>query len=167
MKRAPKTLGFTLIELLVVIAIIGMLSSIALASLNTARSKARDAQRFSDMHQISLALELYRLQYGSYPLSTACSPSAWCRSREVVTNSWIPGLAPFMGGSVPETPIPYGNPFTYHYTSYGPGYFLMTGMENPEGTCAAGKAFFWHYDGTTNVCAWWGGNLYAKSVLSI
>ncbi len=51
--------GFTLIELLVVIAIIGILSSVVLASLNSARAKSRDARRIADLKQIATALELY------------------------------------------------------------------------------------------------------------
>ncbi|MDO8552393.1 MAG: type II secretion system protein [bacterium] len=65
--------GFTLIELLVVIAIIGILSSVVLSSLNTARAKGRDARRISDVKQLQLALELYYDSTGSYPaaISTA------------------------------------------------------------------------------------------------
>ena len=62
--------GFTLIELLVVIAIIGILSSVVLASLNSARSKSRDAKRVSDVKQLQLALELYFDSFGDYPNAT-------------------------------------------------------------------------------------------------
>jgi prepilin-type N-terminal cleavage/methylation domain-containing protein len=61
--------GFTLIELLVVIAIIGLLSTIVLASLNTARMKSRDARRLSDVKQLQLALAVYAdANGGGYPL---------------------------------------------------------------------------------------------------
>jgi len=62
-----KKRGFTLIELLVVIAIIGILSSVVLASLNSARLKARDARRVADLKQIQIALELYYDANTKYP----------------------------------------------------------------------------------------------------
>ncbi len=51
--------GFTLIELLVVIAIIGILSSVVLASLNTARSKGTDAKIQSELRSVAVNAEIY------------------------------------------------------------------------------------------------------------
>ena len=59
--------GFTLIELLVVISIIGLLASIVLVSVNSARVKARDARRMSDLKQLQLALEMYYDSNNAYP----------------------------------------------------------------------------------------------------
>jgi len=68
-----KQKGFTLIELLVVIAIIGILATIVLVSLNTAREKARNARRQSDIRQLSLAIEMYYDSQSpvAYPANTA------------------------------------------------------------------------------------------------
>ena len=66
MFKIRKNKGFTLIELLVVIAIIGILSSVVLASLNTAREKARDARRIADVKQVQIALELFFDDNGNY-----------------------------------------------------------------------------------------------------
>jgi type IV pilus assembly protein PilA len=60
--------GFTLIELLVVIAIIGLLSSLAVVSLNSARIKARDALRKADMAQMRTAVNLYYSDHNKYPI---------------------------------------------------------------------------------------------------
>jgi len=69
-----KKQGFTLIELLVVVAIIGLLSTLSIIALNSARAKARDAKRLSDVKQMQVALELYYNDMADYPATTSITP---------------------------------------------------------------------------------------------
>jgi prepilin-type N-terminal cleavage/methylation domain-containing protein len=79
--------GFTLIELLVVIAIIGILSSVVLASLNTARGKGADAAIKANLANARAQAELYYDTEGDYAdvctvdtgiLSAVTAASATC-----------------------------------------------------------------------------------------
>lgn len=67
MKRFYRQSGFTLMELLVVIAILGVLIMMGLANFTTSQKKSRDIKRKNDLRQISLALETYYSDVGSYP----------------------------------------------------------------------------------------------------
>ena len=63
--------GFTLIELLVVVAIIGVLASVVLASLNSARAKGTEAAIKSNLKNMISQAELAYDTAGNY--STACT----------------------------------------------------------------------------------------------
>ena len=67
--------GFTLVELLVVIAIIGLLSTLSVIALNSARGKSRDARRIADIKQVQTALELYYNEEGGYPTTVSSAGS--------------------------------------------------------------------------------------------
>ncbi len=73
-KKHSATRGFTLIELLVVIAIIGILSSVVLASLNTARHKGNDAAVKTNLDGVRTQAALYYDNNGNtYGASSVCT----------------------------------------------------------------------------------------------
>lgn len=63
--------GFTLVELMVVISIIGVLASIAYASLTSAKAKAVGTVTYSAARQYDTAIQSFYLDNGYYPWGTA------------------------------------------------------------------------------------------------
>ena len=146
-----KQKGFTLIELLVVIAIIGLLASVVLLALNTARAAARDAKRIADIKQLSSALELYYNDNAGYPSQATAG---------VVTNGGATLSALVTGnyiGSLATAPIPIDDGFLaagskcsepngsftwndYVYTSTDPTTYTLTFcLGSQTGSLAAGR----------------------------
>ena len=117
--------GFTLIELLVVIAIIGLLSTLAVVALGSARTKARDSKRLSDLKQLQTALELYYTDQNAYPSGSAVTLGSGdyaCLN----ASGW--GAAscsnPYMG-LVPKDP----QSGTYVYTTASSSYQIDAALE--------------------------------------
>jgi len=120
--------GFTLIELLVVIAIIGLLSTLAVVSLNNARAKSRDARRVSDIKNIQTALELYFNDCGGYPtaLGSSIASPATC------------GNTTYMS-TVPSNPTPGGATYGYTLATGGATYSLTYNLEGASGGLSSGN----------------------------
>lgn len=128
--------GFTLIELLVVIAIIGVLASVVLASVNTARAKARDARRKSDLRTIRLALEFYYDRYGTYQVAGTGSGGCSCgwlgyEDAGAYAKAVTRGLQQegFLG--VPRVDDPIQNPGYMMYLCGSDRFALSATLENP------------------------------------
>ncbi|MBC8464846.1 MAG: prepilin-type N-terminal cleavage/methylation domain-containing protein [Parcubacteria group bacterium] len=117
--------GFTLIELLVVIAIIGLLSSVVLASVKSARDKANVSRAKADLEQIYKAVMFLEddtnQRPGGYTASGCYLESVPSNGNGIVVGSVNAGIVQsdgrFSGWDGPymsATPIdPWGNQYIY------------------------------------------------------
>jgi prepilin-type N-terminal cleavage/methylation domain-containing protein len=130
-----KKQGFTLVEMMVVVSIIGILASIIYANFGSARALSRDDVRKSALKETQLALELYKAQHGSYPL-TGCGAGAGVWAGPGPTGGaftsaqsctvYIPGLAPGFIAVLPADPSRENEAgFGFYYRSDGASYKLV------------------------------------------
>lgn len=68
--------GFTLIEILMVVAIIGIIMTVTLASVTTARDRGIDSQTKENLHTIRNQAELRHSNLGSYGTAVAVQGAA-------------------------------------------------------------------------------------------
>lgn len=103
--------GFTLIELLVVVSILGLMASILMVSLNSARVRAREAYRRASLRQVATALESFYDDHGYYPTVPDISGESLGYGDHCYWDGcggngpYIPGLAPKYLARLPTDPL--------------------------------------------------------------
>ncbi len=123
--------GFTLVELLVVIAILAILSTLGMANFQTAKTKAGDLERKTDLQTVAKSLETYVNDHRSYPLSDL-SGQIICQGGGAVC-SWG---SPFVDdqGTVYAAELPDDADVSqeYVYVSDGQSYTLYGRLANTQ-----------------------------------
>lgn len=145
--------GFTLIEILVVIAIISILSSVVLVSLNIARSRARDAERKSDIRSIITAMSLYYSNHDNY---TTVSYSGTCGTRLDSSPESVVSLGLKADGIMKTMPtIPKelvgatcGDAYYVGSWNNGQAFAVLARLENVDSNCIPTFNDFWYYTGS-------------------
>ncbi|MBP9852499.1 prepilin-type N-terminal cleavage/methylation domain-containing protein [Candidatus Saccharibacteria bacterium] len=72
-----KSKGFTIVELLIVIIVIGILATLVIALFTSAKKKARDSQRQTDVVALQGYIEGFYAEEGKYPTLANINDSTW------------------------------------------------------------------------------------------
>jgi len=121
-----KQRGFTLIELLVVIAIIGILASVVLSSLSSARAGARDAKRLAEVRQLQTSLEMFYNANSRYPLDSMDRGANSSYYMSIITPDLVPQYMPS---------LPPNAEYRYGSSSNGSMYTILVRLERNSNWC--------------------------------
>jgi len=128
-----------LIELLVVIAIIGLLSTLSILALNTARARSRDARRVADIKQIQTALEMYYNDASAYPEDASMAPGLRLSFGSSTYIAAIPKPpTPTNDGDCPSITVVADNEYTYALGTGKSTYTIRYCIGSPVNDLAAG-----------------------------
>jgi len=143
-----KAVAFTLIELLVVIAIIGILAGMLLPALARAREKANLAKCTSNMHQWSLAINMYCDDWTEYyPYDGAYNNPPQASDN---TGAWFNVLAPYIGQHpLGDLYLAGQTDFAKYPTVRNPTVFVCPSGTNKNPQVSQSQAVFYY---SLNVC---------------
>lgn len=126
---AGKHRAFTLIELLVIIAVTGILATLLMPALSRAKQAVHSTVCKSNLHQWTIALNLYVDDYGVYPVTTMPDGNTtryWHNQLEKYTSAKWP--APPWPKPAPENPTPSFPPILTQGIHADPAYTQMGGV---------------------------------------
>lgn len=162
MLKTKNNKAFTIIELLVVIAIIAVLAAIVLVNVNNFRVKARDVKRLADIHNLTIALNMYRANNGQYPDVTPGGNGCWWiwQAGNIVNGSSVQFLQPLVtDGIMSSTPLESNlSGCTYRYARSNWGgtcgynylatlYVLLENPRPPAGAAPSCVSQYWYEAG--------------------
>jgi general secretion pathway protein G len=108
-RRELGRVGFTLIEILVVITVIGLLAALVGPRILGRVSEAKSATAKAQLEMLSVALDNYRLDNGSYPTTEQGLAALQEKpSRDPAPLNW---RGPYLKRGIPADP--WGRPYVY------------------------------------------------------